>query len=183
MRALLRKHAMELSEVELFSVRYDYAPFYLGKVDLWPVYRNAEGIVISEKLGSQNETAGFFNPDQFGIRFVANSVVTTREIASEQPELVQKFVKALLDGWQHALDPANARQAIDLVSSFDRETSREILEKQLAATRMLMQPPDGKPFGWIDIVAWQETERIMLDQKLISGPVSVEKSLVQVVID
>ena len=34
----------------LFSVRYDYTPFYQGKVDLWPLYRNAQAPIIGDKL-------------------------------------------------------------------------------------------------------------------------------------
>lgn len=179
MRALLSKHRIQQNEVELSSVRYDYAPFYQGKVDLWPVYRNAEGIIMAEKLHGQDEKVGFLNPDAFSVRFVANSVVTTRQMVTEQPETVQIFISALLHGWKESLDPVNARRAIDTVNRYDKETPREIIEKQLTATRNLMQPPEGKPFGWIDVAAWQETERIMLDQQLISGPVSVEKSLQQ----
>jgi NitT/TauT family transport system substrate-binding protein len=41
MRALLAKYNITEQEVTLFSVRYDYTPFYQGKVDLWPLYRNA----------------------------------------------------------------------------------------------------------------------------------------------
>jgi NitT/TauT family transport system substrate-binding protein len=183
MRALLNKQRMPAGEVELFSVRYDYAPFYTGAVDLWPVYRNAEGIVMAEKLHSQDERAGFFNPDAFGIRFVANSVITTRKMVAEHPETVKKFLQGLLQGWMMALDPQNASETIDTVSRYDKETPRQILAKQLDATRTLMQPPAGKAFGWIDEAAWQETERIMLDQQLISAPIGIENSLQQFAFD
>jgi NitT/TauT family transport system substrate-binding protein len=39
MRALLARYNIKENEVNLFSVRYDYTPFYLGEVDLWPHYR------------------------------------------------------------------------------------------------------------------------------------------------
>lgn len=180
MRALLKKQKIQQDEVTLFSVRYDYTPLYQAKVDLWPVYRNAEGIVLAEKFQREDESVGFFDPNAFSIDFVANSVVTTRQMVQEHPETVEKFVNALLQGWREALDPANAEKAVETVSEYDQETPREIIEKQLAVTRELMRPPEGKPFGWIDVSAWKETERIMLDQELIGGPVGVEKSLQQV---
>ncbi|MCB2184438.1 MAG: ABC transporter substrate-binding protein [Desulfobulbaceae bacterium] len=183
MRALLNKQGSLADKVKLFSVRYDYSPFFTGEVDLWPVYRNAEGIVMAEKLHRQGEAAGFFNPDAFGVRFVANSVITTRRMISEHPETVQKFLEALLQGWQEALDPRNAKQTIDMVSRYDKETSRQIIAKQLDSTRNLMLPPAGKSFGWIDVASWTETERIMLDQKLISSPVGIEKNLQQITFD
>jgi len=177
MRALLARYGIAAREVDLYSVRYDYTPFYRGTVNLWPVYQNAEGIVIADKLSQEGEAVRFFNPDFFGIRFAANSVVTTRKTLEEQPELVAKFMAALLRGWQEALAPAGEVRALAALRKYDRDTSIDILQKQLAATRTLMTPPPGTVFGAIDIAAWQQTEKIMLEQQLIAAPVGVENFL------
>ena len=175
MRALLAKHRIREDEVEFFSVRYDYTPFYQGKVDLWPVYQNAEGLIISEKLSKAGEKADFFNPNEFGIRFVANSLITTEQMVREHPETVSRFTRALLRGWRQSLDPANAEHAVATVHHFDRDTPLPLLRKQLNATRALMISPSGKDFGWIDSHAWRQTARIMFEQKLIPAPVSVNE--------
>ena len=177
MLALLAKYGIAPSEVKLFSVRYDYTPFYRGEVDLWPIYRNAEGIVIAEKMAREGEEAGFFVPDLHDVRFVANSVITTRKMIEEHPDLVAGFRDALLTAWQEALAPANAEKTIALVHAFDPNTPLEVIAKQLAATRELMLPANGR-FGRIDVAAWQQTEKIMLEQGVIETPVSVEKALV-----
>jgi len=165
------------NEVGFFSVRYDYTPFYEGEVDLWPIYRNAEGVVIAEKLRKAGEQVGFFNPDTFGIRFVSNSVITTEHMWEECPGTTQNFVRALIQGWREALDPGNKEKAVATVHRFDRDTPIDVIRKQLAATRMLMKPSPGTVMGRIDVEAWKQTETIMLEQKLISGPVSVERIL------
>jgi len=177
MRALLTRYGIADREVGFYSVRYDYTPFYRGTVSLWPVYQNAEGIVIAEKLGREGEEVRFFNPDRFGIRFVANSIITTRQLLQEQPETVTKFMAALLRGWQEALAPANDAQALATIQMYDQDTPPETLHKQLSATRILMTPPPGIVFGAIDVAAWKQTEKIMLEQKLIAAPVSVENFL------
>lgn len=177
MRALLAKHGIAADDVNLFSVRYDYTPFYQGQVDLWPIYRNAEGIVIGEKMAKEGEKTDFFVPDNFGIRFVANSVITTQKMVQEHPDIVRRFRSALLTAWQEALNPDNAEKTISLVHRFDQDTPQEIIAKQLAATRQLMLPAGG-PFGRIDTAAWRQTEKIMLEQGVIEAPVTVEKALV-----
>jgi len=176
MRALLAKYRIAPAEVNLFSVRYDYTPFYRGEVDLWPIYRNAEGIVIAEKMAQAGEQTDFFVPDRFDVRFVANSVITTRSMLEENPDLVRQFREALLDAWQEALAPANAAGIIALVHAYDQGTPTEIIAKQLDATRQLMLPENG-PFGRVDVAAWQQTEKIMLEQGVIDAPVGVEKAL------
>jgi NitT/TauT family transport system substrate-binding protein len=177
MRALLAKYEIKESEVNFFSVRYDYTPFYQGKVDFWPLYRNAQAPIIGAKLQKAGERFELMDPSKLGIRFVANSVVTTRKMLEERSETVKKFTRALLQGWREILKPANEEKAIDIILKYNKETPEEIVRQQLAATRILMMPTPDFEFGKIDTAAWRQTEEIMLSQKLIPVPVYVEKLL------
>ena len=177
MRALLAKYNIKENEVKLFSVRYDYTPFYQGEVDLWPVYRNAQAPIIGAKLQKAGERFDLMDPSKMGVQFVANSVVTTRKMFEERPATVKKFIAALLQGWRGALDPANEEKAIAMLLKYDPETPEEIVRQQLPATRFLMMPSANSEFGKIDLAAWKQTEEIMLSQKLIPVPVYVEKLL------
>lgn len=177
MRALLARYNIKENEVNLFSVRYDYTPFYLGEVDLWPVYRNAQAPIIGAKLQKAGERFDLMDPSKLGIQFVANSVVTTRKMLEERPATVKKFITALMQGWREALDPANEEKAIAMLLKYDPETPEEIVRQQLPATRFLMMPSAKFDFGKIDTAAWKQTEEIMLAQKLIPVPVYVEKLL------
>ncbi len=177
MRALLAKYGIAGSEVELHSVRYDYTPFYQGKVDLWPVYRNAQGIIIEEKLRQAGEKAVFFDPHGAGVRFVANSVVTTRDMIEQQPEVVDRFISALLTGWEAAMDPANSDETIRIIHAYDPDTPVDQIRRQWAVTRKFVKPSSGFKIGTIDVSAWEETERIMVEQGLVQKPVNVRTAL------
>jgi NitT/TauT family transport system substrate-binding protein len=178
MRALLAKYGIREDEVNFFSVRYDYTPFYEKKVDLWPVYRNAQGVIIGDKLRRGGETVQFFSPHDAGVPFVANSVVTTEKLYSRYPGTVQKFLRALISAWQEALDPKNSQLAVETIHRFDRETSLETITKQLEITRLLIAPAgSGIEIGRIDFSAWAETENIMLSQNLIERAVDIRRSL------
>jgi len=177
MRALLSRHNIASDEVRFFGVRYDYTPFYQGEVDLWPVYQNAEGIVIAEKLRRAGEQISFFNPAGSGIRFVANSVITTEQMFKTRPDTIRRFLSALVLGWAEALDAANEEKTVAVIQRFDRDTQTDVLMKQLSATRTLMKPAPDIELGEIDHEAWKQTERIMLEQGLIPAPVSVERIL------
>ena len=177
MRALLAKYNITENEVKLFSVRYDYTPFFKGEVDLWPLYRNAQAPIIGAKLRKAGEKFDLMNPSQLGIQFVANSVVTTTKMLEERPETVKRFIQSLLQSWTEALDPENKEKAIETVLKYNLETPEEIVRQQLPATRILMLPSAGFPFGQIDVAAWKQTEEIMLAQKLIDNPVHIESRL------
>jgi len=177
LRALLAKYGIKENELNLFSVRYDYTPFYERKVALWPVYRNAQGIIIGDQLKKAGESAAFFDPDASGIRFVANSVITTEIMIKEHPETVKKFISALMKAWNESLSPDNSGRTVEAILKFDRDTSSDVIRRQLDITRQFMKPSEKTVFGAIDVAAWKQTESIMFEQKLIPEPVDIEKRL------
>ncbi|MEE8540989.1 MAG: ABC transporter substrate-binding protein [Desulfobacterales bacterium] len=177
MRTLLAKGNISESEVKLFSVRYDYTPFYRHKADIWPVYRNTQAVFIGEKLRQAGEQVAFFNPAHFGVKFVANSVVTSERMLKEHPQTVRKFMDGLLSGWREALEPPHAQKALECLRQFDKDTAQNILEAQLRITRDLIKPEPHTKIGTIDVAGWEMTEQIMLDQKQIQKPIGIKKAL------
>jgi len=173
MRALLASAGLDEQKVRLASVRYDYTPFFQKKIPIWPVYRNTQGIVLSDKLVAGGEQVAFFDPHEYGIRFVANSVVTSQQMIDEHPQTVDRFIRALMTGWQAAMAPVNEAEVIRWLGEHDRDTSPAVMRRQLAVTRRMIQPDPGIPVGHIDKAAWRQTEQIMIRQRLIPGPVNV----------
>ena len=177
MNTLLAGGGLGRGDVNLFSVRYDYTPFYRRQVQLWPVYRNAQGPILAGQLEKEGEKVAFFNPADFGVQFVANCVITGEKTLQERPELVKRFLTALLAGWRQALDPQNHAAAIKTLEKFDPDTPRPILEQQLEITRGLIQPDPDQAIGAIDVQGWEQTERIMRDQQQLPKAVEVQAIL------
>jgi NitT/TauT family transport system substrate-binding protein len=177
MRALMAKYRLSENQLKLYSVRYDYTPFYQKKVDFWPLYLNAQAPIVGGRLAAAGEKYAFLSPAEFGVQFVANSVITSRKMLQDHPDTVRKFMSALLRGWRESLAPANKEEAIKVVLQHNRETPEDIVRKQLPVTRSLMMPTPDFEFGKIDVAAWRQTEKIMLDQRLIAAPVNVETLL------
>ncbi|MDL2330028.1 ABC transporter substrate-binding protein [Desulfosarcina sp. OttesenSCG-928-A07] len=177
MRALLSVSGLKEDKVRLASVRYDYTPFFQKKIPIWPVYGNLQGILLEEKLRENGEAAAFLDPAAFGIRFVANSVVTSQKMMDDDPDTVRRFVSALLEGWKMAMDPAHGEDTMAVLSRYDKDTPDALLRRQIAVTRKLVQPDPALPIGHIDIAAWEATEAIMVKQGLIEKPVGIGKGL------
>ncbi len=177
MRTLLAEAELSDSDVKLFSVRYDYTPFYRRQVSLWPVYRNAQGPIITAQLNKEGEKTAFFNPADFGVKFVANSVVTHARTLTEKPVLVQRFMEALLSGWQQALDPKNENEALAILQKYDPDTPPAIQKQQLKITRDLIQPQPSIAIGTIDENGWEQTQEIMYNQKLLPQKIVLKEIL------
>ena len=179
MNTLFAKGGITKDDVTITGVRFDFTPFFKKKVDVWPVYRNSQGVILKDKLAKEGEDVFFFNPADFGVSFVANSVITSEAMLKNNPDLVEKFLKALLKGWEAAMDPANEAGILDAVKKLDTGTSDDIRKKQLNATRSLIKPSASIKIGFIDMAAWKQTEAMMLKEKQIKKPVSIETHLIQ----
>jgi NitT/TauT family transport system substrate-binding protein len=177
LRTLLARGGLSENDVTLHSVRYDYTPFFIKDVNFWPVYRNAQAVIIGNKLHSAGEPFRFFNPDDYGVRFVANSLVTSGDMIENQPKMVRKFTITLLQAWQSALSPENMDKAIAVLRRFDRDSSIATLRQQLEITRGLVKPDPKSTIGHIDVDAWKQTEQIMLEQNQVPDPVAVYRVL------
>jgi NitT/TauT family transport system substrate-binding protein len=177
LRTLLAEAGLTEADVKLYSVRYDYTPFIQKIVNFWPVYRNTQAVFLAEKLRGSGDVFAFFNPADYGVRFVANSLVTSRKLIESRPQTVRKFTAALLRGWQAAMDPENANQAVETLRRYDKDSSPETLHQELAITRNLVQPDAAVPIGFIDTAAWKQTEQVMVAQGLVPKPVDVEGAL------
>ncbi len=165
LRTLMAKGKITEKDLTLFSARYDYTPFYQKKVQLWPVYLNTQAVFLKKKMASGGESVAFFNPAAHGIQFVSNSVVTSQKMIDEQPEVVKAFVTSLCAAWEAALAPANKEEAIKTLQKFDKDTEPDVLQEQLEVTRRLIKPDADVKIGTIDLPAWQQTAKIMAEQK------------------
>jgi NitT/TauT family transport system substrate-binding protein len=177
MNTLFAKAGITSKDVKITGVRFDFTPFFKREVDVWPVYFNSQGVILKDKLEKEGERVYFFNPADFGVNFVANSVITSEKIWKTRPEVVKKFMDALLKGWEAAMDPANEADVLMEVKKQDKESNDELRRLQLIATRELIKPSAAVKIGTMDVEAWKQTETIMLNEKQIKKPVHVETVL------
>ncbi|MCM2283496.1 MAG: ABC transporter substrate-binding protein [Desulfobacula sp.] len=179
MNTLFAKAGITSKDVKITGVRFDFTPFFKREVDVWPVYFNSQGVILKDRLEKEGERVYFFNPADFGVNFVANSVISSEKVWKNRPEVVKKFMDALLKGWEAAMDPANEADVLMEVKKQDKESNDELRRLQLIATRELIKPSAGVKIGTMDVEAWKQTEAIMLNEKQIKKPVHVESVLKQ----
>ena len=90
------------------------------------------------------------------------------------PELVEKYLRATLKGWEYAL--LNPDESIDYVlNSANAPLDREAQLKALKARKAFILPPDSKtPLGWMDRKLWEEMHANLLAQKLLDKPIDID---------
>ncbi|TKB25268.1 ABC transporter substrate-binding protein [Desulfopila sp. IMCC35006] len=171
MNTLLAKGGIPKKDVKIYSVRFDFTPFLTKKVQIWPVYRNSQGVILKNRLQAEGENVRFLNPADFGVNFVANSVITSKKMIETDPDIVDKFQTALLAAWRDAMAPANQESTLASIAARDKDNNAAITKLQLLATRELTGTQN---FGSIDKDAWIQTEQIMLQEQQIKRPVNIQ---------
>ena len=177
MKTILAKSGLASEDYRLSGVRFDFTPFLKKQVEVWPVYLNSQGVILQDKLSREGEAVYFFNPSDFGVDFVANSIVTSGKMVKDHPDRVKLFMGALLAAWEAAMDPANEAAVLMVVKKKDTGTRDDIRQKQLTATRKLIQPDRRIRIGRMDTAAWKQTETIMLKEGQIRAPVNITSRL------
>jgi NitT/TauT family transport system substrate-binding protein len=175
--ALAGRLGLSPDTLHLYAITYDYTPFWKGEVDLWPCYRNTQGISLSQKMADMGEQAGFLDPCRYGIRFVANSLVTSRKFYNRHPETVKLFRKCIIQGWNEATRPENLDRAARLLAPYEKNLALVTLKEQIRATAPLITGHGRRRVGYTDHDAWRQTEEIMYQQGLIKKRVKVEELL------
>lgn len=178
MKTLFAKAGITKDDVIIFGVRFDFTPFFKKEVDVWPVYRNSQGVILKDRLAKENEQVYFFNPADYGVNFVANSVITSGDMLKESPAVVDLFLETLLKAWKAAMDLSNEAAVLKAIKQKEKGTDDKIRKKQLAATRPLIKSGPDVSIGTIDVESWKQTEEIMLREKQIKKAVHVEKRLI-----
>jgi PAS domain S-box-containing protein len=104
-------------------------------------------------LQSRGISVQFLRPSTYGIDFYGDTLFTRREIVAEDPERVQRFRDACLQGWEYAM--AHPREIIRLIQKeYETEKTFDHLQYEADTLRDLIQP-ELVQVGYMNPGRWQ----------------------------
>lgn len=164
--AILNANGVDPGEVQ--TVRIGFSPQVLteGEVDIFPLFLSNEPDTL-RNLGYQITVV---EAADFGAPTLGLTYVTTQEYLSENPDIVLRFLKAVLHGIEFARD--NPDEAIDIVMEFapqeDRGHMRSMMNTELAAA--LVGPAYQSGIGWMTGEQWQALHEYLVEFGGIPAP-------------
>ena len=168
--ALLRKLSLDPSDVtEITSYARDVMPLTTGQIDAHMLYRTGTGLAFDETGYELN----FIWLDDYGIRFYADTIVAIEELAQQNPELVERFLRATLKGWRYTIE--NPDEAVDLTLQYDATLGRERQARMVEAQAPLIHTGDAE-IGWMEDSIWQEMHQMLLEGDVIEQPVNLAEA-------
>jgi ABC-type nitrate/sulfonate/bicarbonate transport system substrate-binding protein len=106
----------------------------------------------------------------------ADVLFTSEDMVKNHPDLVRRVVKAVIEGWQYALNHPDT--AIQDLRAYEPGIDAAHQLRMLDAAKTFVRPTANWKLGTMDMAVWQEMEQALLSQKLLSKPVDLS-ALVQ----
>ena len=162
---MLKSQGLSLDDVELVNVGFDLVPALIGK--------KVDAIVgaywVHESISATNQgfELNIMRMEQHGVPdFYELVLVTNEEKITQSPDLVQRFVRGVMRGYQDAI--ADPQAAVDLLKRVRPEVDLEIEKPGVDLLAPLWSSNNGV-FGWQEEARWINFAQWMRDNGLLSS--------------
>jgi len=169
MSAMLRKAGIDPSQVTIEDPKtFDTLDACLKqmKFDVCNAY-STDAIVKADMQGIKSSAIW---PGDFGVPFYADVVFTSDDYIAKNPDVVERFLRATMRGWQAAVE--NPEKAAAVTLTFDPKLDQAFQLASMKATIPLVDT-GTKPIGVMEPEMWQQMYDILLEQKVITKPFDV----------
>ncbi len=125
---------------------------------------STSGLVSTELKGMESSALW---PSDYGVPFYADVIFTSNDMIIQQPEVVERFLRATLRGWQSAIE--NTEKATDITMTYAPDMDRDFQLGMLKASVPLIDT-GILPIGVMEPDMWQQMYDILFEQGVIVVP-------------
>ena len=148
----------DFTENDLITNKFDIIPGYLGTISY-----------LAEK---KHLPLRVIKPIDYGIDFYGDSLFAKRKFAKDNPEMVEKFRKASIKGWEYALShPNEVAQKISREFKIEGKTESELLKYNIFQSKKVMELSlyPIVQVGNINTYRWIKMQDILVKLGLANG--------------
>ena len=123
---------------------------------------------IQAELDGHKVNLIYYN--DYGVEFYNNLIFTNSNFVSENTDLVQRFIRATLKGYQHAIE--SPQVAVDQTVKYASDLDSAFELASMKVEIPLIDTGDA-PIGFMDDAVWQNTQSILIEQGYLDAPVDL----------
>lgn len=169
-KAMLRRLKIDEKQITESPVKFDITPLLTRSVDVFPGYATYEPALFKNKGIDINVILA----KDYGVPAYGNVVFTSEKTIKENPDLVERFLRAYVKGWKYAVE--YPEKAADIMAVLNPKVSRDVQLDMMKLTIPYIKPTDDFKIGWMTLEGWKETQAVMLEENILEKPVDLEKA-------
>ncbi|MFO7665613.1 MAG: ABC transporter substrate-binding protein [Desulfobacterales bacterium] len=167
--AMMKKVKLNISKTRIIPFDPGYEAFYRNAADVAATYYTA-GLIRMRKKGMK---LNLIWPGDYGVNFYSDILVTTDKMISDNPDLVTRFTRATLKGWQDAME--DYRQAVVFTLKYARDKDSDTQTAMMEAMLPLVHTGEDR-IGWMKPNVWHEMYETLWEQGLLGKPFDVDRA-------
>lgn len=147
-RYLLNKNDIDYEEV---NVGLDFKQLITGKIDAMWAFKTHGPVNLKAKGYDVN----IISPRDYGINTHGLTFFTTEEMIKENPEVIEKWLRATFKGLHYMKE--NPNDSLQSVLNRDSQLTLELERKKLDRYMALLSDSEQYPMGYMDYQMFKET--------------------------
>ena len=165
LKTMLMKLGINAAEVNIVTRDYDFNGLLSGKLD-------AQGAWVTDEVQTAKRNGLQFKtilPADYGITFYADVIVTTEDMIENKPQLVERFLKATLEGWARAIEDPEENSKLTLL--YGDKLSAQHEEDVLMASLPLIHTGDDH-IGRMKKKDWDDMYKMLVNVGIVRDVIS-----------
>ena len=168
LRAMMSRLDIEPHQYEIVHLPSNVTQFASGEVPVWGGFLN----LFVQEVQHAGHQINLIHPDDYGIHFYGNILITTDDLIEQDPDLVQRFTRATLRGWTYVVE--NPESAGGFVQNYNPHVDPQLENAKMIASIPLVNT--GEDFiGWMKPEVWADMERTLREQGLLTGSLNLNE--------
>ena len=157
------------SEINEIYIGYDATELLSGGTDV------SLGYVINEphQVIEAGHEVNIIMFSDYGAKQYADVLFATEDTINNNPELVESFLKATLDGWRYAFE--NREEAVDIVLEYATDRTRSHETYMLEKSMPLIHTGESV-FGMMEESEWENVQIMLLEEGTLEEPIELSQS-------
>lgn len=164
--AMISKLGIDRSEINEITIGYDATELLNGTTDV------SSGYVINEPhdVILAGKQPNIILPADYGVNMYADVIITHTDTIRNNPQLVENFLSATMNGWRYAIE--NQEETVDIVLRYTTDRERDHESYMLQQSIPLIHTGQSR-LGIMEHSEWQNIREILKEQGLITNEVDL----------
>jgi len=165
--AMMSRLDLDRSKIKEVTIGHDATELLAGKTDVSTGYVINEPEQVRDALGDVNTIP----MAEYGANMYADVIFATDETIRSKPGLVERFLRATLEGWQYAIE--NNKEAVEMTLKYANTSTVKHQAYMLEKSIPLISAMDSV-IGWMNEEQWNQAQNISLNQKILQNRINIK---------